>query len=350
MSAQCSLFDHGIVGDSAAIQSLLQHIDVAARCDFTVLISGESGTGKELVARAIHENSARAAMPFIPVNCGAFTETLLESELFGYERGAFTGAHEKRKGLFEAAHTGTIFLDEVGEMSPACQVKLLRVLQEGAFRSVGGRVETSVDARIIAATNRNLSQEMTSGGFRKDLFYRIAVLTIDTPALRHRPSDIPALVDHFLRQAEDKVKCARKHTIDREAMIILRNYGWPGNVRELRHVIERLVAMTMQEHITAETVMRAMPPASRCRPDAQIPLLVYENDSLEAFIDRSFVSLYDQLMAQTGSHSKVARLLDTDRSALYRRLERTRRRLRARSPLLDMPANGDRSDTPRDLT
>jgi transcriptional regulator with PAS, ATPase and Fis domain len=336
VSAQFALFNHGIVGDSEAIQSLLQHIDVAARCDFTVLISGESGTGKELVARAIHQNSTRAAKPFIPVNCGAFTETLLESELFGYERGAFTGAHEKRKGLFEAAHTGTIFLDEIGEMSPACQVKLLRVLQEGAFRSVGGRVETSVDARIIAATNRNLSQEMTSGGFRKDLFYRIAVLTIDTPALRHRPWDIPALAHHFLRQAEEKIKCRRKHTIDREAMVVLRNYGWPGNVRELRHVIERLVAMTVKEEITAETVMRAMPPASHCRPDAQIPLLVYENDSLEAFIDRSFVCLYDQLMAQTGSHSKVARMLDTDRSALYRRLERTRRRLEQRSrPLND---------------
>jgi transcriptional regulator with PAS, ATPase and Fis domain len=342
VSAQFSLFNHGIVGDSAAIQSLLEHIDVAARCDFTVLISGESGTGKELVARAIHENSARAARPFIPVNCGAFTETLLESELFGYERGAFTGAHEKRKGLFEAAHTGTIFLDEIGEMAPACQVKLLRVLQEGAFRPVGGRIETSVDARIVAATNRNLSQEMSSGRFRKDLFYRIAVLTIDTPALRHRPCDIPALVHHFVRQAEEKIRSPRKHIIDRDAMTILRSYGWPGNVRELRHVVERLVAMTRNEEITAETVVRAMPQASQCRPDAQIPLLVYENDSLEAFIDRSFVSLYDQLMAQTGSHSKVARLLDTDRSALYRRLERTRRRLQTRSQ--DLSPDRNRSD------
>ncbi|HYX29163.1 MAG TPA: sigma-54 dependent transcriptional regulator [Pyrinomonadaceae bacterium] len=341
MSAQFSLFSHGIVGDSAAIQSLLQHIDVAARCDFTVLICGESGTGKELVAKAIHENSARAAKSFIPVNCGAFTETLLESELFGYERGAFTGAHEKRKGLFEAAHTGTIFLDEIGEMSPACQVKLLRVLQEGAFRPVGGRTETSVDARIIAATNRNLTQEMSSGRFRKDLFYRIAVLTIDTPALRHRSSDIPALVNHFVRAAEEKIRCPRKHTIDRDAVTILRNYGWPGNVRELRHVVERLVAMTLNEEITAETVIRAMPKASQFRPDAQIPLLVYENDSLDAFIDRSFLSLYDQLMAQTGSHSKVARLLDTDRSALYRRLERTRRRLRSRSQ--NRPSDRNRS-------
>lgn len=340
MTAQFSLFDHGIVGESAAIQSLLQHIDVAARCDFTVLISGESGTGKELVARAIHENSARASMPFIPVNCGAFTESLLESELFGYERGAFTGANEKRKGLFEAADTGTIFLDEIGEMSPACQVKLLRVLQEGNFRPVGARAETAVDVRIVAATNRNLSQEMSAGRFRKDLYYRIAVLTVDTPALRHRASDIPSLVDHFMRQAEAKIKCPRRHHMDRDAMTILRNYGWPGNVRELRHVIERLVATTMKEEITPEAVVRAMPSASHCRPDAQIPLLIYENDSLDDFIDRSCLSLYDQLMAQTGSHSKVARLLNTDRSNLYQRLERSRRRLQRKGQSEELPPNG----------
>ncbi len=330
MSSQFSLFNHGIVGESAAIQSLLQHIDVAARCGFTVLISGESGTGKELVARAIHENSARSTKPFIPINCGAFTETLLESELFGYERGAFTGANEKRKGLFEAGDTGTIFLDEIGEMSPACQVKLLRVLQEGTFRPVGGRAETSVDVRIVTATNRNLTQEMNTGRFRKDLFYRIAVLTIDTPALRHRASDIPGLVHHFLREAEEKIKCSRKHKIERDAMTLICNYGWPGNVRELRHVIERLVARTMNGEITADAVRRAMPAASQCRPDAQIPLLIYENDSLDSFIDRSFLSLYDQLMAQTGSHVKTARLLGLDRSALYQRLERTRKRMERR--------------------
>ncbi len=306
---------------------MLEHIDVAARCDFTVLISGESGTGKELVARAIHQNSGRAARLFVPVNCGAFTESLLESELFGYEKGAFTGASEKRKGLFEAAHTGTIFLDEIGEMSGASQVKLLRVLQEGSFRSVGGRSETSVDVRIIAATNRNLNHEMSAGRFRKDLFYRIAVLTIETPALRHRASDIPSLVYHFMREAEEKIKSTIKHTIQREAMTVICNYGWPGNVRELRHLVERLVATNMGEQITFDAVRRAMPAASRCAPDAKIPLLVYENDSLEAFLDRSFLSLYDQLIAQTGSHSQTARLLGLERSALYQRLERTRQRM-----------------------
>jgi transcriptional regulator with PAS, ATPase and Fis domain len=330
VSSQFSLFNGGIVGESRATQALLEQIDVAARCDFTVLVSGESGTGKELVARAIHQQSARAVKPFVSVNCGALTETLLESELFGYERGAFTGANEKRKGLFEAAHTGTIFLDEIGEMSPACQVKLLRVLQEGAFRSVGARSETSVDTRIVAATNRNLAHEMTTGRFRKDLYYRVAVLTIETPPLRKRPSDIPILVHHFMREAEEKIKCTRKHTIHDEALLALCNYGWPGNVRELRHVIERLVATNMNGEITVKAVCQALP-ANSCAIDAQIPLLIYENDSLEAFLDRTFVSLYDQLLAQTGNHSEAARLLGLTRTALYQRLERARRRLQGRA-------------------
>jgi two-component system, NtrC family, response regulator HydG len=330
VSSQFSLFNSGIVGESRATHALLQQIDVAARCDFTVLVSGESGTGKELVARAIHGQSARAMKPFVSINGWARIETLLESELFGYERGAFTGANERRKGLFEAAHTGTIFLDEIGEMSPACQVKLLRVLQEGAFRAVGARAETSVDARVVVATNRNLANEMAAGRFRKDLFYRIAVLTIDTPPLRKRPSDIPILIHHFMREAEEKIKCSRKHNIDREAVAALCNYGWPGNVRELRHVIERLVATTMNGGITVDAVRRAMPSASGAM-DAHVPLLLYENDSLEGFLDRSFISLYDQLLAKTGSHSEAARLLDVERTALYQRLDRARRRMQRKA-------------------
>ena len=173
------------------------HIRTAAACDLTVLICGETGTGKELVARAVHQQSTRASKPFVSLNCGTLTETLLDSELFGYERGAFTGADQKKKGLFEAAHTGTIFLDEIAELSTSCQVKLLRVLQERAVRSVGSHAETSVDVRVIAATNRDLAQEIEAGRFREDLYYRIAVLTITTPPLRARPSDIPCLVDHF---------------------------------------------------------------------------------------------------------------------------------------------------------
>ena len=237
MTSQFSLFNGGIVGESPPIDVLINEIGTAARCDLTVLISGESGTGKELVARAIHDQSARAMNSFISINCGTLTETLLESELFGYERGAFTGANEKRKGLFEAAHKGTIFLDEIGEMSAACQVKLLRVLQEGTFRPVGARSETQVDARVITATNRNLVMEMQAGRFREDLFYRIAVLAINTPPLRKRASDIPLLVDHFLCEAEKRLKCIKKRTIEKDAMKVLSTFSWPGNVRQLRHVV-----------------------------------------------------------------------------------------------------------------
>jgi two-component system response regulator HydG len=339
-TSQFSLFNSGIVGESAAIRSLLRQIGVAARCDFTVLISGESGTGKELVARAIHEQSARSMKPFISVNCGALTETLLESELFGHERGAFTGASEKRKGLFEAAHTGTIFLDEIGEMSPACQVKLLRVLQEGAVRAVGARAETAVDVRIIVATNRYLPQEMVAGRFRRDLFYRIAVLTIETPPLRKRPSDIPILIQHFMREAEEKIKSPQRHSVELEAVELLCQYGWPGNVRELRHVVERLVAVTMGGEITVEAARLALPSTISFATDAKIPLLVYENDSLDAFLDRSFLSLYEQLLAQTGNHSEAARLLGMGRSALYQRLERTRKRMQARGDFANFPPNG----------
>lgn len=230
----------------------------SSRCDFTVLISGESGTGKELVARGIHEQGARSLKPFVSVNCGALTESLLESELFGHERGAFTGANEKRKGLFEAAHTGTIFLDEIGEMSTASQVKLLRVLQEGTVRPIGARSETSIDVRVIAATNRNLALQMATGRFREDLFYRIAVLTINTPSLRKRASDIPILIHHFVREAEDKLKCSRRHKIEKEALNHLYNYSWPGNVRQLKHIIDKLVATAMDdEKISEETVRRA---------------------------------------------------------------------------------------------
>lgn len=326
MSSQFTLFNTGIIGESPAIHALDRQIGAASRCDFTVLISGESGTGKELVARGIHEQSTRALKPFVSVNCGALAESLLESELFGHERGAFTGANEKRKGLFEAAHTGTIFLDEIGEMSTASQVKLLRVLQEGAVRPIGARSETPIDVRVIAATNRNLTQEMPAGRFREDLFYRIAVLTINTPPLRQRRSDIPILIHHFMREADEKLKCSRKHRIDQEALTRLSNYSWPGNVRQLKHIINMLVATTLDEElISADAVRRALP-TNGVHAAAQVPLLYHENDSLEAFMDRTLLSLYDQLLAKTGNHSQAARLLRIDRTSLYQRLERARRR------------------------
>jgi transcriptional regulator with PAS, ATPase and Fis domain len=319
----------GIIGDSPAIQLLACQIETAARSDLTALVTGESGTGKELVARAIHQQSARAERPFISLNCGALTETLLESELFGYVRGAFTGAHQKHQGLFEAAHTGTIFLDEIGEMSSACQVKLLRVLQENAVRPIGAHTENLIDVRVIAATNRNLAHEIAVGRFRQDLFYRIAVLTISTPALRERSCDIPLLTQHFLWRAEHKMKC-QHHGFEEGAIQILSGYFWPGNVRQLRHVVEKLAATANgNQLITVEAVRRALPDASNSTlfPGADLHVRFCENDSLDDFLDRTMLNLYSQLRQQTGTHSQAARLLRIDRVSLYQRLERARRRI-----------------------
>jgi two-component system, NtrC family, response regulator PilR len=231
-----------IVGRSAQMQAVYQMIETVAATSSTVLITGESGTGKELVARAIHSTSDRAAAPFVSINCGAFTETLLESELFGYMKGSFTGAVSNRKGLFEAAEGGTIFLDEIGETTPTMQVKLLRVLQERSIRRVGGLEEIPVDVRVVAATNRDLSQMVEDGTFRNDLYYRISVIPIEMPPLRTRRTDIPDLVRHFL---EKYSAAAGRPTLEisEEAIRYLETYDWPGNVRELENTIERAVAL-----------------------------------------------------------------------------------------------------------
>ena len=239
-----------IVGNSAKMHAIFQMIETVAEVQSTVLITGESGTGKELVARAIHDLSARAEKPFISINCGAFTETLLESELFGYMKGSFTGANTNRKGLFEAANRGTIFLDEIGEMSPAMQVKLLRVLQEKKVRPVGAHEELSIDARVIAATNRDLKQMANDGTFREDLFYRISVIPISLPPLRERPEDIPELAAHFVGKFCDQ--SGRDLSISPKAMQLLEKYMWGGNVRELEHTIERAVALERGDEIQPE--------------------------------------------------------------------------------------------------
>ncbi|MGH9946884.1 MAG: sigma-54-dependent transcriptional regulator [Pyrinomonadaceae bacterium] len=239
-----------IVGSSAKMQAIFQMIETVAEVQSTVLINGESGTGKELVARAIHDLSPRAEKPFISINCGAFTETLLESELFGYVKGSFTGANANRKGLFEAAHKGTIFLDEIGEMSPAMQVKLLRSLQERKVRPVGAHDEIQVDARVIAATNRDLKQMSLDGTFREDLFYRISVIPINLPPLRDRPDDIPDLAYHFVQKFCEQG--GRKLGITPKAMQLLETYMWGGNVRELEHTIERAVALERTDEIQPE--------------------------------------------------------------------------------------------------
>ncbi len=239
-----------IIGRSDRMQAVYQMIETVAVVQSTVLIYGESGTGKELVARAVHNLSPRADKPFVSINCGAFTETLLESELFGYVRGAFTGANANRKGLFEAADRGTIFLDEIGEMSPAMQVKLLRVLQERKVRPVGAHEELSVDARVIAATNRDLKAMVAASTFREDLFYRVSVIPVELPPLRDRREDIPDLVAHFARKFCEQT--GRPLSVSPKAMELLERYNWPGNVRELEHTVERAVALERTDAIQPE--------------------------------------------------------------------------------------------------
>ena len=240
-----------IVGASAAMEKLKQTIRTVASTQSTILVYGESGTGKELVARAVHVCSARATEPFVSINCGAFPETLLESELFGYVKGAFTGANQNKRGLFEVAHEGTIFLDEISEMSLTMQVKLLRVLQERCVRPVGGTDEIAIDVRVIAATNRDLDKAVAENVFREDLYYRLNVIPVTVPPLRDRPEDIPLLVNHFLK----KYATAAGRKISRVSLTSLESlcgYDWPGNVRQLENTVERAVALETGEELRVE--------------------------------------------------------------------------------------------------
>ncbi|HQZ40081.1 MAG TPA: sigma-54 dependent transcriptional regulator [Vicinamibacterales bacterium] len=232
----------GIIGRSAAMLDVFRLVETVCRTNSTILITGESGTGKELVAQAIHKQSLRRDRPFVAVNCGAMPETLLESELFGHVRGAFTGADANKKGLVEAAEGGTVFLDEIGEMTPAMQVKLLRVLQERKFRRVGGTDETAANIRVIAATNRDLPRAVADGRFREDLFYRLNVIPIRLPALRERPGDVQLIAEHFLAKLSKEMGRSLEGFAP-EALAALESYQWPGNVRELENVVERAVAL-----------------------------------------------------------------------------------------------------------
>jgi two-component system response regulator PilR (NtrC family) len=254
-----------IIGHSAKMRAIFEMIQTVAPQSSRILITGETGTGKELVARAVHENSARAQKPFIAINCGAFPETLLESELFGYMKGAFTGANENRQGLFNAANGGTLFLDEIGNMSLQMQVKLFRVLQEGKVRPLGSNEETEVDVRVIAATNKDLDKAIATGEFREDLYYRLSVIPIQLPPLRERREDIPllarAFLDRFCKSMEKPVE-----GISPEAMCRLEAYDWPGNVRELENTMERSVALETGKLISVavlpEKVSRQGPESS----------------------------------------------------------------------------------------
>jgi transcriptional regulator with PAS, ATPase and Fis domain len=324
------LFQAGLVGDSPPMKALACQIDIAARGDLTVLVSGESGTGKELVARAIHRHSARSDGPLVCFNCGAITESLLESELFGYVRGAFTGADRDRKGLFEAAEGGTLFLDEVGEMAAFSQSKLLRVLQEHAIRPVGGLTEIPVNVRVVAATNRNLAEEMHRGRFRQDLFYRLAVLTIHVPPLRERVSDIKSLTEYFLTEATTKLNTGNQLRISEDAIAALARYAWPGNVRQLRHVVERLALSAGNKGtISSNDVSDVMNEIRRFETPSEIPLGYREGDSLDEYVARTILGVYNHFRAGGENHAEVARILGIHRNTLYERVERARRILRS---------------------
>ena len=264
--------DH-MIGTAPKMRAIFELIGNIAPQSSRVLITGESGTGKELVARAIHENSARSKNPFITINCGAFPETLLESELFGYMKGAFTGANENRSGLFQAAHGGTLFMDEIGNMTVTMQVKLYRVLQEGKVRPIGSTEESDVDVRVIAATNKDLEKEIAEGRFREDLYYRLSVIPIHLPPLRERREDIPLLARDFLERFS-KSMSKNIDGIEPEAIRLLEVYDWPGNVRELENTIERAVALESRHRISTE----ALPDRIRTHFQDSTPLATHNGD------------------------------------------------------------------------
>jgi len=302
-----------ILGQSAKMRSLFELIQTIAPQTSRVLITGESGTGKELVARAIHENSARSQAPFITINCGAFPETLLESELFGYMKGAFTGANENRVGLFQAAHGGTLFMDEIGNMSLTMQVKLYRVLQEGKVRPLGSNEETDIDVRVIAATNKNFEKEIAEGRFREDLYYRLSVIPIQLPSLRERREDIPLLARHFLERFR-KVMEKPIGGISPEAMSHLESYEWPGNVRELENTMERAVALETGTAISLQVLPDRVAGyasssvlASNASPNLAFPIDGLDFEKEMAGAERRY--LLTALEKSGGVRTKAAELL-----------------------------------------
>ncbi len=296
-----------IIGRSPRMRAIFGLIERVARTSSTVLIQGESGTGKELIARAIHFSSARAAQRFLSVNCGAMPEALLESELFGHERGAFTGAVREKKGLFQEADRGTLFLDEIGEMTPTMQVKLLRVLQEKVVRKVGGNAEEPVDVRIIAATNQVLSDKLARGEFRDDLYYRINVIPIQLPPLRERRDDIPLLVGFFLQKFAEQMAVPAKR-ISAEAMRMLEGYAWPGNVRELENLIERAFALSAGSVLTAADLPAyLLAGGERTEPGLELP---EEGLDLEAYLERIRAEMMSQALERCGGvQTQAAELL-----------------------------------------
>ncbi len=301
-----------IVGSSPALRRVLDIANQAAPSSATVLILGESGTGKELVARFIHDHSARAKAPFVAVNCSAIPETILEAELFGHERGAFTGALARRDGRFARASGGTLFLDEIGELSPSVQVKLLRVLQEGEYEPVGGDT-VRADVRVVAATNKDLRAEVAAGRFREDLFYRLNVIAVTAPPLRTRREDIPLLVDHFLG-----VYCAKNNRArleaPREVLAVLSDYSWPGNVRELENVIERAAVLCRNDKLTVDDLPEAVREGEASEPSTITFSVGTPLDEVERRLIR------ETLRHARGDKSVAAQLLGISTRTIYRKL------------------------------
>ncbi len=304
-----------MVGQAPAFRAFMDTVRQAAPSSATVLLIGESGTGKELAARAIHELSTRAKAPFIAVNCAALPETILEAELFGVEKGAFTGAVARKEGRFERASGGTLFLDEVGEMSLAAQVKLLRVLQEGEIERLGGTQTVKVDVRLVAATNNDLTREVAEGRFREDLYYRLNVVEVRIPALASRREDIPLLADYFLRRYSAKnAKAVRGFSA--EALSTLENYAWPGNVRELEHAVERAVVLSRNEVLEAGD----LPESVRKGPLGSASQLVIPIGTPMEEIERRVI--HETLRHTKGDKTLAARLLGIAARTIYRKLER----------------------------
>jgi DNA-binding NtrC family response regulator len=313
-----------IYGDSTVMRGVRERIARVAPTSATVLITGETGTGKELVARAIHRNSPRASKPFVAVNCAAFTETLLESELFGHEKGAFTGADRQRQGLFEAAHEGTLFLDEAGEMSLAAQAKLLRILTDGQLLRVGSTRPRHVDVRVLVATHRNLEQRVRQGSFREDLFYRLAVVPIQLPPLRDRREDIAGLSDVFCHQVATDLKMPRRR-LSADALQRLQEYRFPGNLRELRNLIERAYILTNNLEIGADDLPLAQKeaiPGNGNGPAAHaLAIPLSDSFDLTALLESAEKELILRtLNATRGAQAEAARRMGLSRSALAYKL------------------------------
>ncbi len=325
-------FRSPLVGESQVIQNLINTIEKVSQTDSTVLITGESGTGKELVARAIHENSPRAARPLVIVNCGAIPNELLEAELFGHVKGAFTGATQSRQGRFELAHGGTLFLDEVGELPLHLQVKLLRVLQTRTFEAVGSSTTQTVDVRIIAATNRNLEEAIQKREFREDLYYRLNVIPTQIPCLRDRKSDIPLLVNHFIAQFNE-VTGHKVEIPSGQILEALMAYDWPGNVRELENLMERLVILKGQgsvdlgdlPHRIFQKYAEGKPAGAGAMSEWEFPRMVLPNVGvdLKSIVAAFENHLIDQALARTANNkNRASELLQMNRTTLVEKLRK----------------------------